>query len=212
MGENQPKQIGVEVDATLWKQFREDVRRRKGGVRGQLKPELEAALREYLDAADGGDTNDRLTRIEDKVDDLGARLDQIDETKKQSDLSKTVENRLQSIKETIADEADGAPRVHEQVVEMAIKKHAGHSRPTLNQYKDLLQDDHAVYEDPRDDSSYYFRSAPRFCVAVNQMIEDHDIGQDTYTDLVDDEYGREWWGKQVQKFKTDGGTNSPGFE
>lgn len=203
-------QIGVRIDATLWQQFREDVERRNGRVRGQLKPELEAAIREYLDAADGGDTNDRLTRIESELEALRGEVRELGETKKDSDLSKTVENRLQSIKDTITQEADGAPRVHEQVVEMAIKEHAGHSKPTLRQYKRLLTDDRAVFEDPRPDSSYYYRDAPQFCTAVNTMYEEGEIKKKQYVDLLEDEYDRDWWGEQVQKFEADGG--SRGFQ
>jgi len=212
MADDQTTQIGVRVDATLWQQFREDVNRRKGAIRGQLKPELEAALREYLDAADGGDTNDRLTRIENELSDLRGEVRELGETKKDSDLSKTVENRLQSIKDTIADEADGAPRVHEQVVEMAIKKHAGHSKPTLRQYKRLLADDRALFEDPRPDVSYYFRDAPQFCTAVNTMYEDGDIGKRDYVEIVDEEYDRDWWGEQVQAFGAEPDGGSVGFQ
>jgi len=41
-------QVGPKVDAKLWKQLREDVKERKGGVRGNLGDALDNAIREYL--------------------------------------------------------------------------------------------------------------------------------------------------------------------
>ena len=41
-------QVGPKIDAKLWKQLREDVKERKGSVRGNLGTELDNAIREYL--------------------------------------------------------------------------------------------------------------------------------------------------------------------
>jgi len=63
------QQPGVEVDRELWEQFREEVKHRRGGVRGHLKTELEAALRDYIEGGDPtpDQINARLQRIEDAV-------------------------------------------------------------------------------------------------------------------------------------------------
>jgi len=63
------QQPGVEVDGELWEEFREEVRARRGGIRGHLKTELEAALREYIEGGDPtpDQINARLQRIEDAV-------------------------------------------------------------------------------------------------------------------------------------------------
>jgi len=211
MSEDGEKQIGVKVDNALWRRFREDVKARNGGIRGHLKHEVENALREYINASEGGDTHDRLTRIESELESIRGAVEDIDQTKKRSGLSKTVENRLESITETIEDEAGDAPRVHEQVIEMAIKNHAGQSKPTLRQYKQLLQDEGEAFEDPRSNQSYFFRDAPRFCSAVNAMYEDGEISKSVYGNLVDNEYGRDWWGEQVDKFNQDD-SDTPGFQ
>ena len=60
-------QIGPAVDAKLWERFRQDVKARKGTIRGNLGNELDRALREYL--KDGGNPTERkieerLARIE----------------------------------------------------------------------------------------------------------------------------------------------------
>lgn len=61
---NETVQPGVETDARLWKRFRQDVKERRGRVNGVLGDEHERALRAYLDGSSGGDTADRLARIE----------------------------------------------------------------------------------------------------------------------------------------------------
>lgn len=62
--------IGPAVDAKLWERFRQDVKSRKGTIRGNLGNELDKALREYLN----DETNpterridQRLSRIEEAV-------------------------------------------------------------------------------------------------------------------------------------------------
>jgi hypothetical protein len=59
-------QPGTEVDAALWKQFRDEVERRRGGTRGHLRTELENAIRGYIHGGDAtpADIDDRLQRIE----------------------------------------------------------------------------------------------------------------------------------------------------
>ena len=63
------RQPGVRIDGELWDEFREEVRHRRGSVRGHLKHELEAALREYIEGGQptGEQINARLQRIEDAV-------------------------------------------------------------------------------------------------------------------------------------------------
>jgi hypothetical protein len=54
-------QIGPAVDAKLWQRFREDVKQRKGTIRGHLGGELENALREYL-RDDSSPTEQRIEK------------------------------------------------------------------------------------------------------------------------------------------------------
>jgi len=61
------EKVGVRVDAELWQEFRENVKERKGSVRGVLGDELDNAIRQYIRG--GGDpelrrANKKLTRIE----------------------------------------------------------------------------------------------------------------------------------------------------
>lgn len=201
------KQIGAEVDPDVWQAFREDVKDRRGSVRGKLGEEVDRALRAYINASHGGDLSDRVTRLEGQLDHVVELLEKQTEKKQNSDVSATVENRLEKIRESIETTSDGAPRVHEDVVEMAIKKHAGKSDPTLRQYKKLLQEERDLFPDPR--GAYYFRDADRFAAAVNTMAEDGDITSSEYSELVDETYGREWWEEQLRRFEertqSDGG-------
>jgi hypothetical protein len=59
-------QPGTKVDEDLWRQFRQEVKRRRGGTRGHVRNELEAALRAYIQAGDAtpADIDARLQRIE----------------------------------------------------------------------------------------------------------------------------------------------------
>jgi len=204
---NTEKQIGVKVNAELWSQFRADVEDRHGAIRGHLKHEVENALREYMDASHGGDVNDRLTRIESQLDDLTDAVSESGETKKDSDVSATVENRLNKIRETIEREADGQPKVHEKVVELAIKEHAGKSAPTLRQYKQLLQEERDLFDHPAKDS-IYFRDATEYVLAMNAMRKGGKLDGETYHDAVN-EYGKEWWLAQQPEDTTD---DTKGFQ
>jgi len=60
--------IGVEIDEQVWEQFRQDVKTRRGRVRGVLGNEVETALRKQMLATEGGDAIDHMKRIEDKLD------------------------------------------------------------------------------------------------------------------------------------------------
>lgn len=59
-------QPGTTVDADLWERFREEVRRRRGGVRGHLRTELETALNAYIQGGEPtpSEIEARLQRIE----------------------------------------------------------------------------------------------------------------------------------------------------
>jgi hypothetical protein len=59
-------QPGTEIDEEVWKEFREEVARRRGGTRGHIRNELENALRAYSQAGDAtpGQIDARLQRIE----------------------------------------------------------------------------------------------------------------------------------------------------
>lgn len=59
-------QPGTKVDAELWDRFREEVRRRRGGVRGHLRTELENALNAYIQGGEPtpAEIDARLQRIE----------------------------------------------------------------------------------------------------------------------------------------------------
>lgn len=192
---NNEKQIGVRVNAELWRSFRQDVQDRHGGIRGHLKHEVESALREYMDASHGGDVNDRLTRIESELQTIRGTLVEDEEKKERTDVSATVENRLDKIRETIEREADGSPKVHEQVVELAIKQHAGKSDPTLRQYKRLLTEEEDLFEHPKKDNLYY-RDPTEFVLATNAMRKGNKISQSTYNDILD-EHGEGWWIEQL---------------
>lgn len=64
-------QPGVRVDENTWHRFRQFVQDQHGGIRGNLRTELEAALQNHMDAAHGPN---ELQRIENDVATIKAML------------------------------------------------------------------------------------------------------------------------------------------
>jgi hypothetical protein len=176
-------QIGVRVNSSLWQEFRNDVQARKGGIRGHLKSEVENALTEYINASEGGDTNERLARIESDVETLLTLLHESEEKKKDSDVGNRVEDRLGSIKEYIEEQSGGSPVVGDKLIESAIRDVAGSSEPTLRQYKELLERDGWYLPHPSDDSRV-FVDEDNWVEAVQVMRQDNDITRQRYETLV----------------------------
>lgn len=192
---NDKTQPGTRISSNVWKQFRQDVQERKGAVNGYLGQELENALLEYMNASDGGDTHDRLTEIEKEVRDIRTLLEQETETKTNSGVSSTTENRLREIQDRIDEETGSSPKVHDEVVTLAIRQVAGSSKPTINRYKELLKEDRELFPHPANDSMY-FRDATDFTQAVNALRRGGQVKKSTYSEIVN-EYGEQWWRSQL---------------
>ena len=190
-------QIGVRFDEQLWKEFRTDVKARKGGVDGHLRTELEAALRQYLDGSDGGDLHDKVDRLDEKVETIAQAITDEEKKKKDDSLSSRTENRLREIRNQITDETDGSPKVHKEVVELAIRDNAGGSEPTIRRYKKLLQQDRELFPHP-DNDRMYFTEGEDFVKATNAMRKGNRIKPDRYDELLET-YGEEWWRSQLDE-------------
>jgi ElaB/YqjD/DUF883 family membrane-anchored ribosome-binding protein len=190
-------QIGVRFDEQLWKEFRTDVKARKGGVDGHLRTELEAALRQYLDGSDGGDLHDKVDRLDEKVETIAQAIADEEKKKKDDSLSSRTENRLREIRNQISDETDGSPKVHKEVVELAIRDNAGGSEPTIRRYKKLLQQDRELFPHP-DNDRMYFTEGEDFVKATNAMRKGNRIKPDRYDELLET-YGEEWWRSQLDE-------------
>lgn len=195
MTQDNEVQPGVRINESLWKEFREDIRQRRGGVRGHLRTELENAIRSYLEASKGGDINDRLRRIENHMEELGEGMDTLvedSERKKNKDsgVSTTVKNRLEAIQDEIEREAGDADKVHESVINNAIEKHAGTSRPTLDRYKEMLEQRHVAHEWPEGESSTWWLDTETF---VNVLSANFPHKTAEYSER----YGGEWWDEQL---------------
>lgn len=101
------KRIGVEVDAQLWEEFRDDVKERKGRVSGVLSVELETAIRQYIYDGGTASVEERLSRIENKLDAVGVA---------DADGGTTVENPNTHAR---ADVPDAKPAVNQPRAEKA---------------------------------------------------------------------------------------------
>lgn len=190
-------QPGVRINESLWNEFRDDIQQRRGGVRGHLRTELENAIRSYLEASKGGDINDRLRRIENRMEEMGEGVDTlVDDSQrkknKDSGVSSTVKNRLEKIESQIDREAADSPYVHESAINAAIEDHAGSSRPTLDRYKEMLQDRHIAHKWPKEDSRRWFVDVEQWA----QMV-DNTFGYDVVEE-IEHEFGRDWFDAQVE--------------
>ena len=197
---NDKTQIGVEVDSQLLDEFRQNVKERYGSTYGHMRTELERAIREYLNGAHGGDTIGRLKRIEEKLDKLESASSDNGEKKKDSDLSNTTENRLNKIAEKVDEETGKSNKVHNEVVELAIREIAGGSAPTIRRYKRLLQQDEVIFEHPTEHR--FFTEPKDFVMAVNAMRKGGKIDGDTYGEVLE-QYGEDWWLAQQEQNQED---------
>ena len=195
------KQIGVQVNASLWEEFREDVAERKGGIHGHLRAEVERAFREYINASEGGDTHDRLKRIEGKLEDIHTDVQKVEEKKKDSELSQTTEQRVEDIENQIHEETGNSPKVHEEVVELAIRENAGSSDPTIRRYKELLKQDHVLFDHPTNDRRY-FTDPEDYVKATNALRKAGKIDAKQYDNILS-KYGKEWWLAQQEEDNND---------
>jgi len=176
-------QPGVRIDASLWEQFRGDVEARKGAVRGHLKHEVEAALREYINASEGGDTHDRLNRMEKHLRDIEDTLSEMQSKEKDSDVGSTVKQRADEIEEFIRDQTGKSAVVGEDIVEMAIEQIAGYSEPTKEQYKDLLRERESLFPHPKQ-SDKFVRDKSEWVLMTQKLRQNSAISREQYESLV----------------------------
>ena len=193
-------QIGVQVKTSLLEEFRQDVENRYGSTYGHMRTELQRAMRAYLEGSHGGDTVDRLRRIEEKIDRLDHASAENEEKKKDSGVSNVTEKRLGEITEQIEEETGGSNKVHEEVVELAIRENAGGSDPTIRRYKELLQQDEVIFKHPT--KRRFFTEAEDYVMAVNAMRKGGKIDKDVYSEILND-YGEEWWLAQQEQEQQD---------
>ena len=191
------KQIGVQVNESLWQEFREDVAERKGGIHGHLRAEVERAFREYINASEGGDTHDRLKRIEGKLEEVHTDLRDSEQNKKGSGVSQTTEQRVADIEQQINEETGGSPKVHEEVVELAIRENAGSSDPTIRRYKELLKQDKLLFDHPVNDRRYYTDPSD-YVKATNALRKAGKLDGKQYDEILN-HYGEEWWLAQQEE-------------
>lgn len=199
-------QPGVKVPERLWQQFRKDVSARRGGVRGHLSAEVENALREYINASEGGDTHDRLTEIEEAVTEIRAAVISGDDERETDTVSKRTEKRISQIISDIREEANrmDSDRVSEESVEAAIERHAGHTYKTLERYKSLLTNQRELFPHPTE-PDLFFVDAGEF---IRYCHESPDVRQE-HVDEIQETYGKEWLREHVPD---DLGTRDRGYQ
>lgn len=189
------------VSEQLRDEFRNDVEDRFGTVRGHYRSEVEKALRAYLNGSDGGDTEDRLRRLEQAVGRIDERTahalsDESGKNKKDSDVSPTTQNRIGRIRDRVERESGTGP-VHEAVVRQAIEDVAGHSDPTIRRYMEMLTDRDILYPHPNRDNKFVYGEEEFVCMIQN-MGESGAITEASYWDFVDEYGGESDWADTLE--------------
>lgn len=182
-------QPGVRLSEDVWREFREDVAKRCGSVKGNLSRELETVIQRHLEASNGGDLTDEIRRLREQVEDLGGgEPSESDGGSERDSVSTTTEKRIDEIMSDVQDRADelGSARVREEDVEAAIERNAGASYKTIQRYKKLLQNQRELFAHPDLEDVYFVRPSA-FIAFVEQGV-----AQPT-ADEIRGAYGDEWW-------------------
>lgn len=180
MTEREPRTVRIDPD--VWEAFVSQVIEWEGQKRGEIGRHAETALVEYID-------NDRNARIEEKVDRVLDRLDDIDDTHthKHSETSEkvaTIAHRLAD-QNNIVMPADDVRRVIEDV--------AGADPRTIEKYQRQLKRHGEVYEHPTD-GNVWTLDRERWlgwaedAINNNPTLEVHDVIEDYPLDY--DDYDR----------------------
>jgi len=172
------------VDTEIYERFKEYSESETGKSSKGVGETLEKAMLEYMD-------DDRLSRIENKVDRLLDGSTQKEKTPKTGDPSRR-EKRLRQIESDLAGEDEV---VTQEDVNDLIRKHAGGSKPTLREYNRRLRERKSVFPRPNHDSIVY-TDAERFVREVNELAESKSLRPATYEETVE-RYGRAWWQRHL---------------
>lgn len=196
-------QPGVRIDATLWEQFKNDIQNRKGVVRGQVAPELENAIENYLTASNGTPTDERLRRIENELESLCESVaplaDATAKKEKHSEFSSRVETRFENVKAQIMREAGDTDLVHDSVIETAIEDNAGFADQTLDRYKGLLKKRLVAFEHPNDGFESWWLDGDSYVAYVEDNYGEADIRE------IATEYDKEWFNQTLEEVASDRG-------
>lgn len=178
--------VHLKIPENVWEEFTKFVVDVHGQKYGNLSPEATNAFKEYVD-------RDRLARVDDKVDELLARFDELDgaHTHKASEtVAKTerIADRLRRLDRTVipADE-----------VRRSIEDVAGADDRTLAKYREQLKRRGLAYEHPTDE--VWFVSFERWVEVaektvannptadLNELLEPYPEGIDEYDRVAERE-------------------------
>lgn len=193
MTDKQP--LGWRVDPELRERFRDFVSDKHGKTHGKLGEELEKAMREYMD-------DDRLARLERKVDDLSEQVEGAlsensdththDTCTPHSPTAEKVDSIVDQIQSDI-----GTSQMDcvDEVVVRAIEEVAGADDRTVSKYREQLKRRGKMYTHPANDkrwwlsreiwvrSSYnYIQNTPGR--SIGDVIEPYPIDHDEFIDAV----------------------------
>lgn len=176
VGEREP--LNTRVDVEVRQQFREFTEEKKGKVRGEMGRLVERAMLEYMD-------RDRYARVEEKLDEVLARLSEDGNTRTQTDggQSPTMQ-RLHEIADRLRSSNEHVVEDHE--VEQMIVEVAGGDDRTVEKYRERLKNQGLLYQHPHS-RNWFFE--PRHLFAGLSSMTDPRPVLEQYPDEFSEEFG-----------------------
>lgn len=169
--------VQVKMDRDVWESFQSFVIETHGQKYGNLGREAENALVEYMD-------HDRAARIEEKVDRVLARFDELDATHTHKASESAA--KVRKIADKLAREERTV--IPKDTVRRAIEDVAGADDRTVRKYRDLLKRRELAYKHPTDgvwtqDRDEWVRWVVEYVnnnptVTRMDVIDDYPIGYD----------------------------------
>lgn len=187
MTEREPRTVRVDPD--VWDRFVAQVQEWEGQKHGEIGRHAENALEEYID-------QDRLARVEEKLDTLVAHVNQENRTHTRTteQASETVE-KARSVHQRVADNHGTVVKGDNLV--RAIEDIAGADPRTVDNYKGILKRRGLLFEHPGDSpvwtveldrwvkwtENYVDNNPP---IDVHDVIEDYGIDLEQYDQTAEE--------------------------
>lgn len=153
--------VCVKMNEDVWEQFQKYVVEVHGQKYGNMGREAENALSEYMD-------RDRTARVEDKVDRVLARLDDLDDTHTHKASETTT--KVNDIVERVA--AEDRTVIPDDMVRRAIEQRAGADDRTIRKYREQLKRRGEAYQHPAD-SPVWTLDARQFALWVKNYRDNN---------------------------------------
>lgn len=202
--------INHEVDAAVYRRFKQLIQQKHGSTHGRVAESLEEALALYVEVHENGDTDlvEEQSAVLAKLGSIEERLDSLETLERErhnptgaeaGTVGTETERKLSRMVNNLPDSST----VSETVIEAVIEDEGLSSYKTLKKYKRLMQNRGEIVEHP-DETGKFFTSPRAFAIwcenspDVSPQRVDYLVGQ--HEEIL----GDEWYAEALPSdFKTD---------